>query len=153
MRKIDRKDRLIINCMQLNGSLSVSAIGEIVGLSQNACWRRIKRLEDEGILKDRTVIFDADKLGYPLTVYAFLRIREHGSEWFDRFVANIVKMPEVVEFLRMSGDIDYMAKIVARDVRHYDETYKTIISMGAVLDVSSSFLMEEIKSTTAIPLD
>ena len=153
MSKIDKKDKLIIDSLQNDGGLSVAAIGEIVGLSQNACWRRIKRLEDEGVLKNRAVVFDADKLGYPLTVYAFLRIREHGTEWFDRFVENIVKMPEVVEFLRMSGDIDYMAKIVARDVRHYDETYKTIISLGAVLDVSSSFLMEEIKSTTAIPLD
>lgn len=150
--KIDDIDRKIIAILQTDASQTVSAVGDSVGLSQNACWRRIKRLEDDGVLSRRVAIFDAAKLGYPLTVFAILRVREHNEAWFEKFAKAITAMPEVVEFYRMSGDIDYMLKILARDIRHYDQLYKRIIAAGPVADISSSFAMEDIKFSTAVPL-
>jgi Lrp/AsnC family transcriptional regulator len=143
---------MIINILQNDATLSVSAIGEQVDLSQNACWRRIRKLEDDGVLKSRAVIFDAGKLGYPLTVYALLRVREHSEDWLNSFTSVLDDIPEIVEFHRMSGDLDYLAKILARDMQHYDQIYKRIISIGSIYDISSSFLMEEIKSTHAVPV-
>jgi len=153
MEDFDRIDRKIISALQRDASQSVAAVGESVGLSQNACWRRIKRLEETGVLKARVAIFDAARLGFPLTVFALLRVSEHDAAWFYRFVKEVVSMPEVVEFYRMSGDIDYMAKLLVRDVRHYDEIYKKIVAVGPVRDVSASFAMEDIKFTTAAPVE
>ena len=151
--KLDSIDRRIIDILQKDASLSIQKVGEMVGLSQNACWRRIKTMEDEGVLKARVAVFDAEKLGYPLTVFAILRVREHSADWYEKFVSQIVSRPEVVEFYRMSGDVDYMAKLVVRDVRHYDEIYKEIVKIGPLLDVSASFAMEDIKNTTAVPIE
>lgn len=151
--KLDSIDRRIIDILQKDASLSIQKVGEMVGLSQNACWRRIKTMEDEGVLKARVAVFDAEKLGYPLTVFAILRVREHSADWYEKFVSQIVSRPEVVEFYRMSGDVDYMAKLVVRDVRHYDEIYKEIVKIGPLLDVSASFAMEDIKNTTAVPVE
>lgn len=153
MGKIDSIDRKIITVLQTDAAQSVSAIGEAVGLSQNAAWRRIRRLEDEGYLKARVAIFDAEKLGFPLTAFAILRVREHSEEWLSAFAKKILAMPEIVEFYRMSGDIDYMAKIICRDMKHYDEIYKRIIASGPIQDVSTSFAMEGIKCTTAAPIE
>ena len=152
MEEIDVIDRRIIRILQEDASLSVAAIGEAAGLSQNACWRRIKRLEDSGVLKSRVAIFDAERLGHPLTVFAILRVKDHSEKWFEAFAKKMTAMPEVVEFYRMSGEIDYMAKIVARDIKHYDEIYKRIIGFGPIQDVSSSFAMEAIKCTTTVPV-
>ncbi|MEM9234516.1 MAG: Lrp/AsnC family transcriptional regulator, partial [Pseudomonadota bacterium] len=110
--RIDALDRRIIDVLQRDASLSIHQVGEEVGLSQNACWRRIKALESNGLLKSRVAIFDAEKLGYPLTVFAILKVREHSADWFETFVRQIVSRPEVVEFYRMSGDVDYMAKLI-----------------------------------------
>jgi Lrp/AsnC family transcriptional regulator len=151
--KLDPIDRRIIDILQKDASLSIQKVGEMVGLSQNACWRRIKTMEDEGVLKARVAVFDAEKLGYPLTVFAILRVREHSADWYKKFVSQIVSRPEVVEFYRMSGDVDYMAKLVVRDVKHYDEIYKEIVKIGPLLDVSASFAMEDIKNTTAVPVE
>ena len=152
MSNLDRKDKMIINILQNDATLSVSAIGERVGLSLNACWRRIRKVDADCILKGRAVIFDAEKLGYPLTVYALLRVREHSEDWLDSFTSMLRDIPEIIEFHRMSGDLDYLAKILARDMQHYDRIYKRIISIGPINDISSSFLMEEIKATYAVPV-
>lgn len=152
MGKLDEIDKKIIMSLQADAAQSVAAIGERVGLSQNACWRRIRRLEDEKYLKARIAIFDNEKLGHPVTVFAILKVREHDKESFEAFARKITAMPEVLEFYRMSGEIDYMAKILARDVKHYDDIYKRIIATKCILSVSSSFAMEEIKFTTAIPV-
>lgn len=153
MTKIDALDKRIIALLQEDASRSIASIGEEVGLSQNACWRRIRALEDAGVLTARVAIFDAEKLGYPLTVFAILRVREHSADWYDRFVRHIVSRPEVVEFYRMSGDVDYMAKLIVRDVQHYDEIYKEMVALGPLADVSASFAMESIKFTTAVPVE
>lgn len=152
MVDLDGIDWKIIDVLQKDANQSVAAIGEHVGLSQNACWRRIRRLEEEGILKARVALFDAEKLGFTLTVFAMIRVSEHSKQWIETFAEKIARQPEVVEFYRMSGDVDYMAKILARDIKHYDEIYKRLISMGPIKDVSSSFSMEEMKLTSAVPV-
>ena len=150
---LDRFDHRILQQLQTDTDIAVAQLAEQIGLSTNACWRRIKTMEDEGVLKARVAVFDAEKLGYPLTVFAILRVREHSADWYEKFVSQIVSRPEVVEFYRMSGDVDYMAKLVVRDVRHYDEIYKEIVKIGPLLDVSASFAMEDIKNTTAVPVE
>lgn len=152
MGNLDSIDWKIVDVLQADANQSVAAIGEQVGLSQNACWRRIRRLEEDGILKARVALFDAEKLGYTLTVFAMIRVSEHSKQWIETFAEKISRQPEVVEFYRMSGDVDYMAKILVRDIKHYDEIYKRLISMGPIQDVSSSFAMEEMKLTSAVPV-
>ncbi len=152
MGQIDNIDRKIINSLQTDASISIAALGEIVGLSQNACWRRVQKMESAGLLKARVALFDAEALGYGLTIFAIIRLNEHDGDKTAVFAKKMADIPEVVEFYRMSGDIDYMAKILARDVKHYDEIYKQLISLGPIRDVSSSFSMEEIKYTTAVPV-
>ena len=152
MGKIDAIDRRLIAALQEDAGASVAAIGERIGLSQNACWRRIRRLEDDGFLIARVALFDADKLGASLTAFAHIRVSEHDPDWLVSFARAVTAMPEVVEFYRMSGDIDYMTKILVRDVQHYDVVYKRLIAVGGISDISSSFAMEEIKYTTAVPV-
>ena len=151
MYKIDDLDRKIIQSLQTDCSQSVASIGEVVGLSQNACWHRIRRLKDEGFLKAQVAIFDPIQLGFSLTIFTIIRVREHNDSSTQKFAKEMSAIPEVVEFYRMSGEIDYIAKILARDIQHYDKIYKRIIAIGDILDVSSSFSMEMIKSNTAVP--
>ena len=152
MGQFDQIDINIIRALQADAGQSVAAIGEAVGLSQNACWRRIKRLEEDGILTNRVAIFDAERLGYSLVVFAIIRLQEHRQTSTNAFARAVAAIPEVVEFYRMSGDIDYIAKILARDIQDYDRLYKKIITLAPVQDVSSSFSMENIKYSTAVPV-
>lgn len=152
MGHFDQIDINIIRALQADAGQSVAAIGEAVGLSQNACWRRIKRLEEDGILTNRVAIFDAERLGYSLVVFAIIRLQEHRQSSTNAFARAVAAIPEVVEFYRMSGDIDYIAKILARDIQDYDRLYKKIITLAPVQDVSSSFSMENIKYSTAVPV-
>ncbi|RZO67510.1 MAG: Lrp/AsnC family transcriptional regulator [Parvularculaceae bacterium] len=152
MGQFDQIDINIIRALQADAGQSVAAIGEAVGLSQNACWRRIKRLEEDGILTNRVAIFDAERLGYSLVVFAIIRLQEHRQSSTNAFARAVAAIPEVVEFYRMSGDIDYIAKILARDIQDYDRLYKKIITLAPVQDVSSSFSMENIKYSTAVPV-
>ena len=152
MGQFDQIDINIIRALQADAGQSVAAIGEAVGLSQNACWRRIKRLEEDGVLTNRVAIFDAEQLGYSLVVFAIIRLQEHRQTSTNAFARAVAAIPEVVEFYRMSGDIDYIAKILARDIQDYDRLYKKIITLAPVQDVSSSFSMENIKYSTAVPV-
>ena len=152
MDKIDLIDRKIIDALQQNAAQSIARIGEQVGLSHNACWRRIRRLEKDGCLTGRVALFDADKLGFAITGFMIIRVREHSAEWLEALASAMCAIPEVVEFYRMSGDIDYLAKILARDMKHYDEIYKQIIALGPIQDMSTSFSMECIKLTSAVPI-
>lgn len=152
MDKLDDLDLLIIRALQRDASRSVAAIGSEVGLSQNACWRRIKRLREAGLLLREVAVFDPEALGYSLIIFAIIRLSEHSAETTERFGRTVAAIPEVVEFYRMTGDIDYIAKIMARDIRDYDRIYKRIIKLGAVQDVSASFSMESIKFSTAVPV-
>lgn len=149
---LDATDVRILNCLQADASLSIAAIAEQAHLSQNACWRRIKRLEDEGIIKKRVTLLDAAKLGVGVTIFVTVRASEHSEEWLHLFSTAVAAMPEVVEFYRMSGDVDYLLKVQIADIQSYDAVYKRLIKAVRLTDVSSAFAMEEIKQTTALPL-
>lgn len=152
MAKLDRQDRALLHHLQRDAALTNAELAERVGLSVNACWRRIKRLEDEGILKARVAILDRKALGLPVTVFVSVRAKEHTDRWLSQFASAVAAVPEVMEFYRLSGDVDYLLKVVVRDIDDYDRVYKRLIALAPLSDVSSSFAMECIKSTTAIPL-
>lgn len=149
---LDHFDRAILTLLQQDAGLSVAETGEKVHLSQNACWRRIKRLEQEGFIKRRVAVLDPVKLGLGVTVFVTVRAAEHSDEWLKTFSDAVRRMPEIVEFYRMSGDIDYLLKVVVPDIAAYDQVYKRLIRAVRLTDVSSTFAMEEIKATTALPL-
>jgi len=150
--ELDRFDRRILSLLQEDASLSNAEISERVGLSANACWRRTKRLEEQQIIRRRVALLNQEKLELKVTVFVGIRTNQHNEQWLERFAQGIREIPEVIEFYRMSGDIDYMLKIVARDIEDYDRVYKKLIAVAPLHDVSSSFAMERIKSTTALPL-
>ncbi|HFB55245.1 MAG TPA: Lrp/AsnC family transcriptional regulator [Hellea balneolensis] len=153
MRKLDQRDRALLNALQTDASESLSAIAERVGLSQNAAWRRVKALEEDGIIEGRYAKLSPDKLGLDLTVFVTIKTAQHTQDWLDIFAKGVAQLSEVVGFYRMSGDVDYLLKILVADMDGYDRVYKKLISIAPLADVSSSFAMERIKDTGAVPLD
>ena len=147
------KDREIMKLLQQDSSLSVGDIARKVGLSVTPCWRRIQRLEEAGIIRGRVALLDKDKLGLGMTVFVALKTDQHNAEWLEEFAQKISSYPEVVEFYRMSGEVDYLLRVVGKDMAAYDRFYNRLISEVSLTDVSSSFAMEEIKYTTALPLE
>lgn len=151
--KIDEIDRKILNELQVDGTLSVDALSERVYLSRNACWRRVKRMEDEGIIKARVALVDPELAGCSLAVFVLIRTQNHDKDWLALFRSTMSRFPEVVNVYRMSGEIDYVLKVRVSDMKAYDRLYKRLIESVPLSDVSASFVMEEIKETTAVPLD
>lgn len=149
---LDAMDRKILAILQEDATVPMSEIAQRVGLSQTPCWKRIKRLEQEGVIHKRVTILDRDKLGLGVTVIVAVKTAQHTDEWLHTFAQGVARIPEVVEFYRMSGDIDYLLKVVARDIADYDRIYRKLTKVAPMHDVSSSFAMQEIKSTTALPL-
>ncbi|MBN2972854.1 Lrp/AsnC family transcriptional regulator [Roseomonas aeriglobus] len=149
---VDDQDLKILDVLQLDGSLSIAAIAERTGISQNSCWRRIKRLEDDGVITGRVTLVDPTKIGLDLTVFVHVKASEHSEEWLKSFAEAVQAIPEVVEFYRMAGEVDYLLKMVVENIAAYDAVYKRLISAVKIVDVSSTFAMEEIKRTTALPL-
>jgi len=150
---MDRKDKLILAALQDDATQTVGELADRVGLSKSACWRRIQILEEAGIIGARVTLLDQEKLGLHLTVYSAIRTHEHTADWFGGFYKMVSSMPNVMEVHRLSGDIDYLVRAVVPDMRSYDEMYKQMIASVDLYDVSSSFSMEKIKYTTALPLD
>ena len=150
---MDRKDKLILAALQDDATQTVAELADKVGLSKSACWRRIQILEEAGIVGARVTLLDQEKLGLHLTVYSAIRTHEHTADWFDGFYKMVSSMPNVMEVHRLSGDIDYLMRAVVPDMRSYDDMYKEMIASVDLYDVSSSFSMEKIKYTTALPLD
>ncbi|WP_312489542.1 Lrp/AsnC family transcriptional regulator [Sphingomonas sp.] len=149
---IDKIDTAILAQLQDDANLSVAEIAVRVNLSQNACWRRIRRLEEDGIILKRVALLDPEKLDAGMTVFVSVRTAEHNAAWLDEFARAVSDMPEVVEFYRMAGEIDYLLKIRVADIKAYDRVYKRLIDRVRLVDVSAAFAMEEIKHSTAIPL-
>lgn len=149
---IDRIDVNILNILQKDASLAVADIARRVGLSVTPCWRRIQRMEEQGIIRRRVALLDGNQIGAGISVFVAVRTNEHNAKWLAEFSSVVEAMPEVVEFYRMSGDIDYLLRVVVTDMQSYDEFYKRLISRVKLTDVSSSFAMEQIKYTTALPL-
>ncbi len=149
---MDDFDRKILSFLQKDASLSVAEIADRVGLSSTPCWRRIQKLEADGVIKHRVAILDPEKVNVGVTVFVSIRTQHHSIDWLDRFSKAVEDIDEVVEFYRMSGDIDYLLRIVVPDIAAYDAVYKRVISAIELNDVTSSFAMECIKQTTALPL-
>jgi Lrp/AsnC family transcriptional regulator len=149
---LDSIDFSILALLQEDAARSIQDIADRVNLSQNACWRRIRQLEESGVIKKRVALLDATKLGAGLTVFVQVRAAEHSEEWLAHFAAAVKTIPEIVEFYRMTGEIDYLIKMRVADMAGYDRAYKTLIATARLGDVSASFAMEEIKASTAIPL-
>src|SRR6201996_3853597 len=125
--KLDGIDLRILDLLQENSERSIGEIAEVIHLSQNACWRRIRQLEEAGYIKKRVALLDAVKLGAGMTVFVMVRAGEHSQEWLDRFAEAVRKIPEIVEFYRMSGEVDYLIKIKVADIAGYDRVYKQLI--------------------------
>jgi Lrp/AsnC family transcriptional regulator len=149
---IDDIDRKILGHLQRDASRSLDELAADVGLSRNACWRRVKRMEDDRLIKQRVALLDARRLNVGLTVFIALKTVEHSPVWLDKFSKAVRDIPEIVGVYRMTGDIDYLLIAVIPDVAAYDGLYKRLIDKVPLADVSSSFVMEEIKATTALPL-
>lgn len=150
---MNRTDIAILEHLQTDATLSVSAVSERVGISKTACWRRIKALENNGTIRTRVTLLDPEKVNLGVTVFAMVKTNQHRSEWLSRFTDAIDAMPEVLEFYRLSGDADYLLRIVAKDIKAYDAVYKRLIKAVELLDVSSSFVMESLKYTTTLPME
>ena len=150
---MDRIDKKILDCLQTDAALPVGDIAELVGLSATPCWRRIRNLEKAGIIQRRVALLDPEKLNLGITVFVALKTSQHNYEWLENFADAVSGIDEVVEFYRMSGDTDYLLRIVVPDIAGYDAVYKRLIQAADLSDVSSSFAMERIKYTTALPLD
>jgi Lrp/AsnC family transcriptional regulator len=151
MQNFDKKDMAILRRMQADSSVPVADLAEEIGLSVNACWRRVRRLQDEVVTK-QVAILAPETFGYGLTAFVSVRTNEHNEDWLAQFSLGISQISEVVEFYRLSGQYDYLLKILAKDIADFDRVYKRVIKIAPLSDVTSSFAMERIKSTTALPL-
>lgn len=150
---MDEFDIKILQALQDDAALSVAVVAERVGLSPTPCWRRIQKLEASGIIRGRVALLDAAQLELGLTVFVHLRIARHGTDWLDGFTRSIMAMEEVLEVNRLAGNWDYLLRVLVADMPAYDQFYKRLIEIEGLNDVSSSFSMEQIKYTTALPLD
>ncbi|SFC59085.1 Lrp/AsnC family transcriptional regulator [Microbulbifer thermotolerans] len=150
--KLTSCDRQILDLLQRNATLSVGDIAERVGISKSACWRRIHRLEEEGVIRERVTLLNQDKVNLPLTVYIVIRTNRHNDQWAAQFNEVVQGIAEILEVHRMSGDVDYLIKAVVTDMPGYDRLYKELIKAD-LFDVSSSFVMETMKQTTRLPLN
>ena len=149
---MDAIDRRILAVLQDDASLSVAEIGHRVGLSSTPCWKRIQKLEADGVIQKRVALVDQDRIGLNISVFVSIETGDHSQEWLDRFAKTVTAMPEVMEFYRMAGDVDYMLRVVVPDIQGYDTFYKRLIAAVPLKNVTSRFAMEKIKSTTALPI-
>ena len=152
MKKLDINDIKILKQLQKNASLRIEEISERISLSRNACWRRIRRLDDDGIINKRVAIVNAEALDLGQMVIVLISTNSHDPEWLSLFRAAITEMPEIMGAHRMSGDLDYILRVRVRDVRAYDKFYQRLISKVPISNVSASFVMEDLKDSTELPL-
>lgn len=149
---MDKLDRRILELLQQNAQLSTAEIADAVGLSTTPCWRRIQRLEEAGIISARVVLLDRHKVNLGTDVFVGVKTNQHNWEWLQKFASQVSAFPEVMEFYRMAGESDYLLRVMVPDIRAFDDFYKKLVQSTDLADVSSSFAMEQIKYTTALPL-
>lgn len=152
MRILDDIDRRLLEILQEDASLSLDSISERAGLSRNACWRRIRALENEGIIRGRVTLLDPDKIGLSLMVFMMVRTSAHTPDWLDGFRKATRSIPEILSVFRMTGDLDYLIRARVADMADYDRIYQQLTSKVALADVSASFVMEHIKDTHSLPV-
>lgn len=153
MRHLDSFDRTILNAMQSDSSLSIDEIADRTRLSRNACWRRIKKLDEDGVIRSRVALLDPQKLNLGLTAFIAIRTTHHEPGWLKKFAAAVQDLPEIIGVYRTTGETDYLLHAVVSDIAGYDRLYKKLISRVSLTDVAASFVMEKIKETTALPLE
>lgn len=153
MKKLDAIDRKLLALLQQDADMPMAQLAEAVSLSPTPCWRRVQRLKDDGVITRSVTLLDRAKLNLGVTVFVSVRTNQHSEAWLRKFHAAVSAIPEVVEFYRMSGDVDYLLRVVVPSIQAYDAVYKRLIRSAELFDVSSSFAMEELKFTTALPLD
>ncbi len=152
MEKIDEFDRKILRALQRDASISVEALAEKAGLSRNACWRRVKQMEESGVIQKRVALADPAALDLDLSVFVLIRTSNHDTTWVDKFSKAVRTMPEIVGAHRMSGDLDYVLRVRVASVKDYDRFYQRLISRVPISDISASFVMDDIKDTTELPV-
>lgn len=151
---LDKIDRKLLAMLQRDCTLSLQTLSEEVNLTSTPCWKRLKRLEDEGYIRQKVAILDAEKLGLNLTAFVLIKTQCHSSEWYQQFANCVGDMPEVMAFYRMAGEYDYLMRVQVADMKSYDSFYKQLVnSVSGLSDVTSSFSMEEIKLTTCLPIN
>jgi Lrp/AsnC family transcriptional regulator len=150
---MDRIDLKILGCLQEDVTMPVASVAERVGLSASPCWRRIQSLIEKKVIRRRVALVDPESVNVPVTVFVTLKTNRHHVKWMQAFAREVAKIPEVMEFYRMSGEVDYLLRIVVPDVAAYDRVYKRLINASELFDVSSSFAMETLKYSTALPLN
>jgi Lrp/AsnC family transcriptional regulator len=149
---LDARDRQILEILQADAMTPLAEIAERVGLSTTPCWRRIQRLEQEGVVLRRVALLDPARLNVGVSVFVAVRTNQHNADWLRRFRGALDALPEIVEAYRMSGEIDYLLRVVVPDIAGYDAVYQRLIELVELVDVTSSFSMEVLKQTTALPL-
>ncbi len=150
--ELDEADRRILRALQRDATRPIEALGEEVGLSRNACWRRIKILEEAGVIRGRVALCDPEALDLGLTVFIAVRTDRHDPEWLELFTRALRGMPQILGAYRTSGDLDYLLHARVADVQAYDRLYQTLIRKIPLKDISASFVMEELKETTELPV-
>lgn len=150
---MDKRDAQLLALLQEDATIGLSDLAKAVNLSTTPCWRRLQRLRDEGFIRRQVVLCDPAKLNLALTAFVTVRLNHHGDAWTNQFINAVRAIPEIIEIHRMSGDIDYLLKVVVPDIAGYDSVYKRLIKSVDLMDVSAAFSMEVIKQTTALPID
>lgn len=153
MRTLDSVNLKILETLQRDCTLSLEAVSAQVGISKSPCWTRLRWLKEQGYLRKSVALLDAERLGLGCTVFVAVKTSRHEASWLESFATTVAAMPEVLEFHRLSGQIDYLLKVVVRDSADYDRFYKDLIGRVQLSDVSASFSMEQIKCTTELPLE
>ena len=149
---MDSTDRKILNLLQTDASLTVKQIAQQIALSVTPCWKRIQKLEQNGFIRARVALLDPKKVNANVTVFMAIKTDQHTSDWIARFNREVSQLPEVMEIYRMSGEIDYLLRVVVSSIEAHDAFYKKLIDRIELANVTSSFAMEQIKYTTALPV-
>lgn len=149
--KLDQTDKKILRLMQQDASLSVGAVAEHVNLSKSACWRRIQRFEEEGLIRQKITVLDPKKLGFNLIVFISIRTNQHNNTWAENFKQTVDLIPEIIEVYRMGGDVDYLIKAIVADISGYDQLYQQLIQAD-LFEVTAGFVMENVKTTNQLPI-
>ncbi len=151
---LDKIDRKLLSLLQHDCTLSLQALADAVNLTTTPCWKRLKKLEDDNVLIGKVALLDAEKLGLGLTAFVLIKTQHHSSEWYNQLVKVVSELPEVMGVWRMAGEYDYLMQVQVADMKRYDDFYKRLVSrVPGLSDVTSSFAMEQIKHTTALPID
>ncbi|MDE1254746.1 Lrp/AsnC family transcriptional regulator [Vibrio aestuarianus] len=151
--ELDKIDRMILSLLQQNSTLSLNDLAEAVNLTTTPCWKRLKKLEESGVIAKKVALLDPEKLDLSFTAFVLIKTSDHSHEWYSRFVATVSEYPEIMEFYRMAGEYDYMMKVLVKDMKCFDQFYKKLVnSIEGISNVTSTFAMESLKYTTQLPL-